>query len=142
MAASFAEIVARGGVPALHCPMTGRVVFDSEEGFEPTEQHSPFLRFFIDWIGQSYAASPRALPKKQREYQQRVIEILQADNEDETQNDMVAKCVAALPESCIVMEILDPPAGGGFNGSICYACFDFSIESSELKGVKLKHVAG
>ena len=100
------------------------------EGFDPAAEHSPYVRFVIDWIGEIYALSPDRLSDHGRELQARLVGIL-SNEEFESQNAMVDACCKALPASSVVMEYLDPPQGS-YMGSICYVCFD---HSRDLMGV-------
>jgi hypothetical protein len=131
MPAAFAELVFRDCDVALHCPATGRVVHARVEGFDPASEQSPHLRFVVDWIGDIWAVAPEHLPADQAAYQQRLVEVLASD-EDEfaDQNEMVAACVAVLPESAIVFEILNPPQGS-YEGEIAYFGFDLAIVEDE-----------
>ena len=141
--ASLAEIVVKGGLPALHCPVTGIPVIDEVEGFDPEGAHSPYVRFVIDWVGNIYAIPPDRLSGDGRRFQEGLIQIFKND-EFESQNAMVAACCEALPPSSVVMEYLDPPQGS-FGGSICYVCFDHSrvlmgTEEGELPRRQLEGV--
>ena len=128
--ASLAEIVVEGGPPAVHCPVTGIPVMTKTEGFDPEAEHSPFVRFVIDWSGEVYVVSTDRLAGRGRALQERLNEIL-ASEESENQNAMVQACCEALPASSVVLEYLDPPQGS-YGGSICYVCFD---HSRDLMGV-------
>src|SRR5262249_2640123 len=120
MAASLAEIEIAGGISRLKCPITGIDVISEEEGFNDQAEHSPHLRFFVDWTAQVWVADPADLPADQAGYQRKIIEIL---SQHEDQNALIAKCLAVLPKSAVVLEILNPPAPS-FDGEICYVCFD------------------
>ena len=128
--ASLAEIVIEGGPPAVHCPVTGVPVITEAEGFDSDAEHSPYVRFVIDWIGNTFAVSPDRLSGEGRRIQEGLIEIF-GNDEFESQNAMVAACCEALPPSSVVMEYLDPPQGS-YDGSICYVCFD---HSRDLMGI-------
>ncbi len=121
MTASVAKIVIEGGISALYCPVTGRRVF--KEGFDSESNHSPHLRFFVNWIGEVWVAKPEDLPTEQADYQRKIIGIWEEPDEDDSQNSLIAKCADVLPSSAFILEILDPPQGS-FDGEICYACFD------------------
>jgi hypothetical protein len=123
MPASLVELVVEGGLPQFKCPVSGVGVFDGESGFDPSRAHSPYLRFFIDWVGEVFVAASASVPKHQRQYMEAVRAIWE-DAGDDDQNERVARCCAALPPSAVVFEVLDPP-GGSSDGEICYACFDF-----------------
>ena len=135
MPAAFAELVVPGGLQSLHCPVTGRKVFD-DEGFDPDRLHPPHLRFFIDWIGEAWVADADQFEGATAEYQAMVARILSDPDPEDNQNSIVAKCVGALPASAIVLEILDPPEGS-YAGSICYACFDLATPANDLDAVRL-----
>ena len=122
--ASMAEIVVEGGPRSVHCPVTGIPLVVENEGFDPNGEHSPYVRFVIDWVGQAYVAPPDALPSEGRAIQEILVELLQ-DPAFETANQMVDACTDVLPQSSVVMEYLDPPHGS-FGGSIFYVCFEHS----------------
>ena len=65
-----------------------------------------------------------------------VTQIFEDPDEEDNQNSLIAKCVAALPKSALVLEILDPPRGS-YDGVICYACFDFDRTSDDPDAVRL-----
>lgn len=130
MAASLAEIEISGGVFALKCLVTGIDVIDPEKGFDPEFEHSPHLRFFVDWIGEVWVANPGDLPDEQARYQEKIISIFENSSEDDDQNSLIDKCVEVLPRSALVLEILNPPAPA-FQGEICYACFDLGAAASK-----------
>src|SRR5690349_11204541 len=103
MPASFAPLVFLNGVPALHCPVTGRVVLGDEEGFDLAADQSRHLRFVIDWVGGIHLARPEDVPKDQAAYQQQVVDILGSEGDRyDDQNALVAACVAVMPPSAIV----------------------------------------
>lgn len=130
MPAAFAELVVKGGLPRFLCPISGKPVFGDKEGFTPGPGHSPFLRFFIEWIvDEVYVAAPGGLPEDQRELQQQLIAVCGDDSFD-SQNEKVAALVALLPSSALVVEILDPPQGS-YMGAICYVGFDFAGAAAE-----------
>ena len=131
MAASFAELEIKGGVRALKCPITGIDTIAPDEGFDPEAEHSPHLRFFVDWIGEVWLANPEDLPDEQARYQEEIRSIFTNASESDNQNSLIAKCVKVLPKSALVLEILNPPAGGGFDGEVCYACFDLGAAASK-----------
>ena len=135
MAAAFAELIVAGGLQSLHCPATGREVF-GEDGFDPDRLHTPHLRFFIDWAGETWVADTDQFDSETAEYQKAVIWLLSDPDSEDDQNTIVAKCVGALPASAIVFEILDPPMGS-YDGSICYACFDLAASASDQDAIRL-----
>jgi hypothetical protein len=142
MAASLAELVFPNGIPSLHCPTTGRLVLSDEEGFDPDTEHTPHLRFVIDWMGNAYAVDPETLPAEQAAYQRRIVALLGEEADQfENQNALVAACVAAMPASGLVFELLDPPVGS-FDGSIAYFGFDLAAidEDAGLESVRLEVV--
>ena len=124
MPGSLAEIAVEGGISQLKCPITGIPVIVQDEGFEPEGHHSPHLRFFIDWSSEIWFVDPADLPPNQASYQESLLEIFRNDEGFGSQNAMVEECLKVLPDSVLVLEILDPPTGS-FLGDICYACFDF-----------------
>ena len=128
--ASLAEIVVEGGPPAVHCPVTGIPVITIAEGFDPKGEHSPYVRFVIDWMGDVYALPADRLEGHARTLQERLIEALR-NEKFENQNALVEACCELLPASNVVMEYLDPPQGS-YDGSICYVCFD---HSRDLMGI-------
>lgn len=58
MAATMAEIKVAGGIQAFYCPLTGQVVFDEDDGFDPDRRHSPHLRVVVDWAGTLWIGAP------------------------------------------------------------------------------------
>jgi hypothetical protein len=129
MPASFAEIEIAGGIAGLRCPITGITVIDAETGFETDAQHSPHLRFFVDWIAAAWVADPGDLPADQALYQRELIALFANADEEDDQNTLIAKCVQILPKSALVLEILDPPTGS-YQGEICYVCFDLGAPAT------------
>jgi len=123
MTASLTEITIRDGITNLKCPITGIDVVVVEKGFDSDAEHSPHLRFFIDWIGEIYFADPADLPPDQALYQHKLVAIFTNESEEIDQNTLVDKCLEVLPKSALVLEILNPP-GGSYDGDIFYACFD------------------
>jgi hypothetical protein len=138
MSTKLIELVVSGGIPSLHCPITGRPVVTSDDGFDPQAVHTPYLRVFVDWIGQVWAPFPKDLPENQRSYQTRIIEIWQDSIENEDQNSRIARCVEEMPESVIFMEIQDPPCGS-YGGSTCYAAFDLA-GGTESETIQLQEI--
>lgn len=124
MTASLAELKIEGGIAAFKCPITGMDITTQDEGFDSSAHHSPHLRFFVDWIGGIWAANPQDLPVEQEKYQKELISIFKNEGLYESQNDMIARCAIALPESVLILEILNPPIGS-FDGDICYTCIEF-----------------
>lgn len=130
MMASMVKLVVEGGLPALHCPVTGRVVYEEEEGFVEDAGHSPYLRFFIDWIGQVWLAPAELLPADQAAYIVKINEMFVNPEQDDTQDKIITSCLKVLPPSAVIFEILDPPQGSS-DGTICYACFDFAPDAPD-----------
>lgn len=132
MPASLAELMFPDGVTSLHCPATGRLVFDADEGFDFDEQQSPHLRFVIDWVGEAWVARPRDVPSDQAAYQRRLVDILGGAEGQKfaSQNALVEACREAMPPSALVFELLDPPQGSS-GGEICYVAFDLARISYE-----------
>ncbi len=116
---SLIEIVDNGGVASLRCPLTGLPVW-TEEGFEEAAERSPYLRFFVDWAGEVWMPRP-PVGEVWGGYMGELLRIW-LDPAGGNQNQRVARCVAALPRSGVVFEVLDPPCGPK-PGFICYACF-------------------
>ncbi len=133
MPASVAELAVTGGLPRLLCPVSGVEVI-GEEGFDPDSQHSPYLRFFIDWVGNHYAADPSTLPESQADHQARIIDLLEAESWG-SQNELVDALAEAMGSSGLILEVLDPPVGS-FQGEICCAGFDFA-PAEDLRPVQL-----
>lgn len=132
MPAAFAPLVLIGGCPALFCPATGRPVFHPEAGFETSVTQSPYLRFVVDWIGGIWAVDPSHLPEEQAVYQRQLVAVLRADPDAfENQNAMIAACVELLPESALVLELLDPPQGS-YDGEIAYVGFDLAPSADDV----------
>ena len=138
MPASLAEIEIEGNISALKCPVTGIAVLVEEEGFDDAADHSPHLRFFVDWIGQVWVANPDDLSPDDAIIQSRIIEVFKKSADYETQNDVIEECRQLLPKSALVFEILDPPAGS-FEGAICYACFDLG-NAARAPRIRLQRV--
>jgi hypothetical protein len=132
MPASFAPLVFPGGIPSLHCPSTGRLVLSVEEGIDFDAPHTPHLRFVIDWLGEAFVVDPASLPHDQAAYQRRLVELLSGDIDTfNSENELVAACVAAMPASAIVFEVLDPPAGSS-DGEIAYFGFDLALLGADV----------
>lgn len=129
MPGSLAELVIDGGIAELKCPVTGIPLIVQDEGFDSDAHHSPHLRFFLDWDGQAWVVDPDDLPYEQARDQRRLVEILTNDEAFDSQHAMIDACVAALPGSGLVLEILDPPEGA-FEGDICYACYDLGARAA------------
>ena len=134
MSGTLIELEVAGGLPTLRCPVTGTPVW-TEDGFDENAAQSPYLRFFIDWIGTTWVVPPSFLTGEEAAKQRALIATLQSAEEDgELSQDQFMKQVTEnLPRSAIVFEVLDPPRGGGFDGEICYVGFDFaeSMSSSQ-----------
>ncbi len=139
MAASLAELVIRGGIRELHCPVTGRPVFTEEDGFDPALADTPYLRFFVDWAAEIFVARPDDLPPDEADYQKAVIGLMKSPGELTTQLALMHKCRDLLPASAIILEILNPPEGS-FDGDICYACFDLSQAETLPEAIRLVHI--
>ena len=135
MSCSLVELVITGGIRGLRCPITGRIVIDEEHGFDEKAEHSPYLRFFVDWVGGIWSTSPDDLPEEQKDYQKKIIDIWEHPGDNDNQNALVDKCVSVLPKSTMVLEILDPPYAMN-PGAICYMCFDLS-EPAEKELIRL-----
>ena len=129
--ASLAEIVVEGRPLGVYCPVTGIPVITEEAGFDSNAEHSPYVRFVIDWIGGICVADPNSLGSEGGQLQRELMLLLK-NEEFENQNRLVEACCKLLPQSSVVMEFLDPP-WGSFGGEICYVCFDFS---RDLMGVE------
>lgn len=138
MPASLAEIEIHHGISELRCPITGIHVIAPETGFEPKGSHSPHLRFFVDWIGEVWAADPEDLPDHQAQYQREIIRIFTNPPEEDNQNALIAKCIEVLPKSALILEILDPPRAS-FDGDICYACFELG-EGADAEKISLSSI--
>lgn len=125
MPATLVELSFSNGVPSLHCPATGRLVHDAEEGMELASPQTPHLRFVIDWIGDSYVAPLESVPDDQKAYHLQVIRLLQSDR-FKSQNALVDACIKVMPSSALVFELLDAPQGSS-DGEIAYFGFDLAI---------------
>jgi hypothetical protein len=125
--ATLVELQVEGGLPVLRCPVTGKTVYDDEDGFQPEHDHGPYLRFFCDWVGNTWVADVESLPEEARGLQERLVEILGStdDGESQSQNEIMAQICEVMPSSAVVFEVLDPPRGS-FDGTIAYAAFDFA----------------
>jgi hypothetical protein len=131
--ASFVELAVENGFPSFYCPVSGVVLFNSEEGFDPDADHSPFLRVFIDWDESTvWLADIDALPVDARGLQERLTTIFTRTLADEEKsiNDAIDECIKAMPNSAAVFELHEPGRGGGHEGSVCYAFYDFAGASS------------
>lgn len=126
MPAAFAPLVVIGGCSALYCPATGRAVFHPKEGFDSSAAQSPHVRFVVDGLGDIWVVDPSQLPEGQAQYQRKLVEVLKADADAlANQNAMIDACAAVMPESALVLELLDPPQGS-YDGEITYVGFDFA----------------
>jgi hypothetical protein len=141
MPASLAELVFPDGSPSLYCPSSGRLVSSDEEGFDPGRAQSPHLRFVVDWAGSVLIVDPESLPQSQRGYQHKLIELLgDTDDRFADQNEMIAACVAAMPASCLVFEVLNPPEGSS-DGEIAYFGFDLApLNAGDLTDIHLHYL--
>lgn len=130
MAAALARLVIPGGIAALKCPVTGIPVISATFGFAPNGEHSPHLRFFSDWNGDTWAANPLDLADEHTSYQHDVVRILTTWD---TRGRSIAQCVDRMPSSVLVLELTNPLRG--FHGrDICYAAFDLApaVRSAHL----------
>lgn len=129
MAGSLAQIVIDGGISQLRCPITGIPLLVENEGFDADAHHSPHLRFFVDWAADTWFVDPGDLPEDQADYQSSLIGLLTSDDAFDSRDEMIDACVAALPESALILEILDPPTGS-YAGEVCYVCYDLGAPAS------------
>lgn len=129
MSGSLAELVIDGGIAQLKCPITGIPLIVEDEGFDSDAHHSPYLRFFLDWNDQAWAVDPDDLPDEQAGDQRKLLDVLTNDEDFESLQAMIDECVKILPESALVLEILDPPVGS-YQGEVCYACYDLGTRAS------------
>lgn len=130
MAAALAKLVIPGGVAALKCPVTGIPVISATFGFAPNGDHSPHLRFFSDWHGDTWVADPGDLSDEQVPYQTEVVRILSTWD---TRGRSIAQCVERMPSSVLVLELTNPLRG--FHGrDICFVAFDLApaVRSAHL----------
>lgn len=144
MPASFVALKFSEGVPSLHCPATGRLVHSSEWGTDTEAEHSPHLRFVIDWVGNAYAVNPESLPPDQATYQRELLRVLGAGADVyESDEARAAACCAVMPSSAVVFELLDAPQGS-FDGEIAWYGFDLALlpEEAELSSVQLRAIPG
>lgn len=130
MAGSFAQIVIDGGISQLRCPITGIPLLEEHEGFDADAHHSPYLRFFVDWTDEAWFVDPADLPAGHTAYQRSVVDLLTNEDAFDSRQERIDECVAALPESALILEILDPPTGS-FPGETCYVCFDLGTPASK-----------
>jgi hypothetical protein len=131
MPASFAALAFANGTPSLHCPATGRLVASSDDGLDTDAPHTPHLRFALDALGNCFVVDPEVLPASQAEYQRRVVQVFSRDaGQFESQDDLVAACVAAMPSTAIVFEMLEPPQGSS-DGWVAYFGFDLAPQDEE-----------
>ena len=137
IAGSFAELEIPNGVKSLHCPITGMPVMTEEDGFDESAEHSPHLRFVVDWIGGIWIADQENLKDGARISVSKITETFSSAGEDESINDTIAKVCDILPSSALIMELLEPARGGGHQSSVFYACFDFAQSHGELQSVRL-----
>jgi hypothetical protein len=142
MPASLVELEVAQGLPVFRCPVTGIPVW-TDEGFDESADHSPYIRFFIDWADEIWVVSPSNLEgddaTKQRELVASLRLSYQAD-EEVSQDDLMKQLAASLPSSAAIFEILNPmnPDGCG-GGDICYIGFDFgSAWRSDNKSLHLE----
>lgn len=128
MSGSLAELIIDGGISQLKCPVTGIPLIVEDEGFDSDAHHSPHLRFFLDWSDQAWVVDPDDLPDAQADRQRRLLGILANEGQFDSTHAMIDACVEVLPESALVLEILDPPTGS-YSGDICYACYDLGTRA-------------
>ena len=140
MPASLAQLKFSNGVPSLHCPATGRLVHSGEWGTDTESMHSPHLRFFLDWDGNAWVVMPEELPPEQAAYQREVIRVLGAASEAyEHDNARIAACCAVMPDSALVLEVLDAPQGS-FGGEIAYYGYDLAALPDELTDLRIRSI--
>ena len=143
MPAAIAELVVQGSTPAIHCPLTGRVIVDAENGLDLDEPHSPHIRFIWDWVGEPYLADPELLPTDQAEYQRRVVALFSDDDEVTEQFEsfdaVVEACRAVMPPSVLILKFTTPPQGSD-TGSEFWIAFDFaSLPEGAPETIELLH---
>jgi len=139
MGATLVELAVEGGLPTLRCPVTGEVVFDEERGFDETRTHGPYLRFFVDWVGQLFIARGEGLPEHQDAYIETVARLWIDHPQEQTIHALMETARTYLPASALILEVHDPPRGA-YEGEMCYVCFDFE-PLEETHPVRLVHVA-
>jgi len=137
MAASLVELAVPGGLETFHCARSGMRVW-TDEGFDPEAEHSPHLRFVIDWAGEIHCVDPDDLPGDQAALQRELVDLLADPPDDWDQNTIVDRCRQLLPRSACVFEILDPPNDGS-DGTICYVGFDFA-DIPEVASLRLETI--
>ena len=128
MPASLVEIEVARGLPVFRCPVTGIPVW-TDKGFDENADQSPYIRFFIDWIGEVWVVPASRLAGDEVIKQEELIASLRLslDEDEEISQDVLMKQLAGcLPGSAVIFEIFDPinPDGCG-GGEICYVGFDF-----------------
>lgn len=138
MAGIFAGLVIPYGVQSLHCPITGRAVI-TEDGFNTDAEHTPHLRFAVDWVGDVWIADGTDMPEDAALYLKTIRDVFEGGDVDESINDLIAKACNVLPPSALVLELMEPARGGGHGGEsgIFYACFDLAGSHGEVTSVRL-----
>ena len=142
MPASLVELAVTRGLPVFRCPVTGIPVW-TDEGFDENADHSPYIRFFIDWAGEIWVVSPSSLVGDDATKQQELVASLRLsldDNEKISQDNLMKQLARSLPSSAVIFEIFNPmnPDGCG-GGDICYIGFDFgSASRSDSKSLHLE----
>ncbi len=91
MSASFVEMSVEGGLPQFRCPVTGIAVFDTEGGFLAEQEQSPYFRFFVDWVAESWIAPPTELPEKARPLQMKLSNLLATEIEGDLTMNAVSR---------------------------------------------------
>lgn len=139
MAGIFAGLVIPYGVRSLHCPITGRAVITEEDGLDTDAEHSPHLRFAVDWLGGVWVADGEGMPEDTALYLKTIAQFFENREESQTINDLIAKACGVLPQSALVLELQEPARGGGHGGEagIFYACFDLEKSHGDVTSVKL-----
>lgn len=144
MPASLVEISIPRGLPVFRCPVTGIPVW-TEDGFDEAAPQSPFIRFFVDWIGETWVVPPNSLSGEDAAQQCALVAAMQVVDEegvDLPQDSLMKQLAEGLPSSAVIFEVLNPmnPVGCG-GGEICYVCFDFT-RANDLPqdALRLEHI--
>lgn len=144
MPASLVEISIPRGLPVFRCPVTGVPVW-TEDGFDETASQSPFIRFFVDWIGEAWVVPPTSLRGEDAAQQRALVAAMQVAEEVESelpQDSLMKQLAEGLPSSAVIFEVLsamNPNGCGG--GEICYVCFDFARANDQPQdALRLEHI--
>ena len=114
MAAHITRLSLHLGIKNFHCSVCGERLIDSENGL--TDELCGHVVAVVDWIGE-LIVGPAAPPK--------LAEAINA------KKDTVQALAKVLPDTVVVFDFIEPPRGGGHDGSSVTIAVDFADSSDE-----------